>query len=236
MVASNGHYRSDPLDGISGIVEVFGVGFVAPLDVVRFGLRAGKLQLERPIALPVGLRGIHLRVFDENSKPKRGALVAHVFEDSPAERRGIQRGDVVLELEGTRIQNPRNYFEVLHSLTEQSPAALRIERDGRELELKVKAEAFPERRADELARLLIGIEVREDGDKAGGMRIAEVSADSPAGRVGIRRGDRIVRVDRDPVDGRDAFRKAISKLRGRRQVLLVVQRGQRRYRIPLAIS
>jgi hypothetical protein len=45
-----------------------------------------------------------------------------------------------------------------------------------------------------------------------------------------------LKVDQEQIDDREDFRRAITKLRGRRQVLLLVQRGQRGYHVTLGIS
>jgi S1-C subfamily serine protease len=59
---------------------------------------------------------------------------------------------------------------------------------------------------------------------------------SSADRIGLRAGDVILRVDRAVIEDRQTFRRAVSKLRGRRQVLLLVQRGGRGYHVTLGIS
>lgn len=69
-----------------------------------------------------------------------------------------------------------------------------------------------------------------------GLVVHTVIPQSPAARRGIRPGDVILEVDREAINDLTAFRRAISKLRGRRQVLLLVQRGRRAYPVTLAIS
>ena len=68
------------------------------------------------------------------------------------------------------------------------------------------------------------------------MLVAEVAAKSPAARVGIRPGDLILKLGRERVSDRETFWRAVTRLRGRRQVLLIVQRGRRGYHVTLRLS
>jgi serine protease Do len=218
--------------------EAEGIGFAIPIDraqaIASELIQHGELL---PVWLGVRLQELTPRLREAlGVQSKSGALVAHVFEGSPAGPL-LVRGDVIVELEGTRIQSPRNYFEILRGITEDDPAHVRVERDGELLEHQIQPASFPQERADELAEILIGISVEEARQNSGGGMLVEgVVAQSPAARVGIRPGDRIVRVDRDTVTDRETFRRAVTKLRGRRQVLLLVQRGRRGYHVTLGIS
>ena len=224
------------------IRDAQGIGFAIPIDRAR---RIAEELIEHGELIPVWL-GLRLQDLTPRLREslevraRKGALVSHLFENSPAERAGLRRGDVVLELEGTRIQSSRNYFEVLRSLTGGTAAILRIERDGEVTEFPVHPEAFPEDRADELGEILIGVSVREiDGRPPGappGMLVREVVSQSPAARAGLRPGDLILKLDQEQLAGHADFRRAVSRLRGRRQVLLLVQRGQRGYHVTLGIS
>jgi serine protease Do len=215
-----------------------GIGFAIPIDRVR---RIAQELIQHgeliPVWLGVRLQELTPRLRDAlQVKARSGALVSHVFARSPAERAGVERGDVVVRLGGTRIQSPRNYYEVLRNFTGGESAPLVVERAGAAHSLQVAADAFPEDRADELAEILIGISVADPRDQAVGLVIDRVVPQSPAARVGIRPGDRILKVDQEQIDDREGFRRAITKLRGRRQVLLLVQRGQRGYHVTLGIS
>jgi serine protease Do len=88
-----------------------------------------------------------------------GAVVTHVFEGSPAAEAGLRRGDVVLALEGTRVRSRRAYFEILGGLTDGGRARIEVERGGKELTFALVARAFPEDRADSIAKILLGLEV-----------------------------------------------------------------------------
>jgi serine protease Do len=224
--------------------EAEGIGFAIPTEraqrIVDDLIRHGEVA---PVWLGLRLQDLTpplrsaLRV-----NAARGAVIGHVFEGSPAERAGIAHGDVVVELDGSRVQSTRAFYEILGGITDSDAVRLGIERDGKRSEREVRAELFPEGRVDELARVLLGMVVepitgRLHGGKAvGGMRIAEVAAGGISARLGLRPGDVILEMDRERVADSDAFRRAVTRLRGRSHVLLLVHRGGRGYHLTLRLS
>ncbi|MBW2279651.1 MAG: trypsin-like peptidase domain-containing protein [Deltaproteobacteria bacterium] len=217
--------------------EAEGIGFAIPIDRAR--VIAGEL-IEHGEVSPVwlGLRVQRLTPGLRSAldvKGRQGALVSHVFDGSPAKRAGLARGDVVIEFAGTDVIEPRTYFEILRGIPAGEEAAIRVERERKPFSFRVRSEVFPEDRAEELAEVLLGLAVREQASVRG-LVVSRVAPRGSAARIGIRPGDVILKVDRVDVTDRPGFQKAVSKLRGRRQVLLLVQRGNRGYHVTLPIS
>lgn len=225
--------------------EAEGIGFAIPIGRAR---RIVEELIEHGELVPVWL-GLRLQELTRELREglgvraTGGALVSHVFPDSPAARAGIERGDVVVALDGTRIQRRRNYFELLRGLTAGHEALLVVEREGETHEHRLRAEAFPEERSDEFAWLLMGLAVAdrnggpaERGEPSEGVVVDRVMPRSPAARVGLRPGDVILKIGQDRVENRVAFRRAVTKLRGRSQALLVVQRARTWYHVTLGLS
>jgi serine protease Do len=235
-----------PLININGLVigintaifrEAEGIGFAIPIDRAR---KIAAELIEHGEVSPVwlGLRVQRLTPGLRRAlslKAEEGALVSHVFEGSPAARARLRRGDLILELAGTGVAEPRTYFEILRGIPAGDAAPLRVEREGRSISLSPRTETFPEERADDLADLLLGLSVEQTASGRG-LAVSRVGPRSPAARIGLRPGDRILKVDRAEVSDRASFRRAVSKLRGRRTVLLLVQRGTRGYHVNLPIS
>ena len=218
-----------------------GIGFAIPIDRAR---KIASELIEHGQVSPVwlGLRvqrltpGLHSAL---DLEADAGALVSHVFDGSPAQRAGLRRGDVILRLEGTPVATPRTYFEILRGIPAGEVAEMRVERERTVHTISLPTEAFPEERADDLAELLLGLSVRDPAPRKGaerGLAVSRVAPRSAAARIGLRPGDRIVQLDRAEIGDRAAFRRAVSKLRGRRQVLLLVRRGSRGYHVTLPIS
>ena len=220
--------------------EAEGIGFAIPINrakrVVDDLLAHGEVI---PVWLGLRLQDLTQALRDAfSTRARSGVLITHVFDDSPADRANLRRGDILLELDGAKIGSTRNYFEVLAGLTDGDRAQLAIDRGGELHQLDARAEIFPESRADELGQILLGVEVAEPrgGQASRGLIVRRVIPRSSADYTGIRPGDLIRKINQDPVEDRIAFRKAITKLRGRGQVLLLVQRGRYGYHVTLDLS
>ena len=114
-----------------------GIGFAIPSDVVRDvvdQLRAhGKvtrsyLGVEAQQISPAMAKALNLPKSIGN--PPSGALVASVSQNSPAEKAGIKPGDVITELNGQKIGDPRALAIKVAGVTPGSDAKLQILRNG----------------------------------------------------------------------------------------------------------
>ena len=78
----------------------------------------------------------------------RGALVTRVEEKSPAQRAGLERGDLVIGIDGHPIERDRSFFEALKTSLVGQEIELEVWRDGRAFETKVVGEDLPDRIVD----------------------------------------------------------------------------------------
>lgn len=220
-----------------------GIGFAVPTTMVRVVLesaRQGLDYVQRPwfgaamqavdpdIATSVGLERPH------------GALVRAIYDGGPADRAGIERGDIVLAVDGFEIENPRGLQFRLGSRLIGGTATLNLYRDGarREVTLDlVKAPEDPPRNVTELrgghpfAGLTVanlspalaeqlGVDVL-----ASGVIILKVARNSPSRRLRLRSGDRFLDVNGKPVRRVQELREALAASGSDWQVR--VQRGDR---------
>jgi len=68
----------------------------------------------------------------------KGVRVSEVEENSPAQRAGIRKGDVLTGFNGKAIENLRDFSEFLKACKPGDVVKIRIKRNGKELEVKVK--------------------------------------------------------------------------------------------------
>ncbi|MDE2120617.1 MAG: trypsin-like peptidase domain-containing protein, partial [Betaproteobacteria bacterium] len=122
-----------------------GIGFAVPASTARQVLREllehGRVlrgwlgvqpgDVEPPLARRLGL------------SPGRGVLVSAVLPDSPAERGGVRRGDVLLDLAGSPLRDGDDLLQRVAALRPGSLARLLVLRDGRRQELQVRVGRRP---------------------------------------------------------------------------------------------
>ena len=151
-----------------------------------------------------------------------GALVGEVTPRSPAEKAGIKTGDVIATANGKKISDARELRLLIGSMAPGTKAQIEVNREGQKKTFDVElgempagaaeenAEASPEESAQpEKATVFGGVavaDITEDIRNAlnlsrdiKGAVIAEVDADSPAAKAGLREGDVIQEVNKQPV-------------------------------------
>jgi serine protease Do len=211
-----------------------GIGFAIPIDVA--GRVVAQLIAHGELS-PVWI-GIEVQELDENLQHAmelrqgiRGVVVNRVRGDSPADRAGIRRGDVLVRLDHHPVAAPRSVFEILDTATPGQELPLDLWRDGQQITVSVRAEEAPVDLPEDLLREKLGLELRPAHN--GGYEVTSVRQGSGAERIGVRRGDLVLGINGLPLDGEEALRRASLALRGLSGALVVVQRGNGRYHVTI---
>nr|AQQ75140.1 hypothetical protein [uncultured bacterium] len=179
-----------------------------------------------------------------NFKGAQGALVQDVDPGQSAERAGVKAGDIITEFQGQRIEDASR----LRNLVAQSPPGsvvkFKVWRDGAERELTATLGEMDSKAiavggdsgTSPAGSALSGVSVENLTPEtarrlnlpsnARGVVITDVDPDSSAADAGLRRGDVIEEVNRQPVANSGEFEAALQKA-GRQSVLLRVRRGDR---------
>jgi serine protease Do len=185
----------------------------------------------------------------------RGALVASVVPGGPAAKAGLREGDVVTRFDGTPIERDEDLPFRASTAGVGRTVDLEVHRDGKATSVRLKLEAMPEndrvgRRggrggpedeerdgpglggAAALGLTLVPADEAHLGGRGrgpvpaeGGALVARIEGGSPAARAGLERGDVIVQVDGQRVDGPRAAAAALEKSRPGDVVRLLVLRG-----------
>ena len=173
-----------------------------------------------------------------------GALISQVIEDSPAQRAGLEVGDVLVELKGEPIGDADDVIEAIAEAEVGEEIDLRWMRHGDwKTGSVVLGERSPERSwsfhfsdyfGDGGCRIGIELTPLRDGlgepfgvEDGEGLLVLSVEEDSPAARAGLRGGDVIVGVGEQRVATRDELSDALEKAAGETVELRRMRRGTR---------
>jgi serine protease Do len=172
------------------------------------------------------------------SEPK-GALVADVVKDGPAEAAGIKQGDVIVEYDGKAVGDSAELPLLVARTPVGRTVVVKVIRDKKEQTFNVK---IAELKEEEVAQggggttseglgLTVQTLTPDIADNLGldrnlkGVVVTDVDPNGPAGDAGMRRGDVILEVNRTPVKDVDAYRKALRASGKGKSVLFLVRRG-----------
>ena len=171
-----------------------------------------------------------------------GGLVSEVKKGSPADKAGLRRGDVIVSVEGEKIPDAATLVRKLALTKPGVDTGFGVLRDGEEKVFTIKLIEHPDNErtgqsGDELkAEEKLGIEVSEITPQlrnrfriqaAGGVIIASVAPGSLASGSGLRRGDVILDVNGDPVNGLNEYNRAVEKHGSSGTLLFLIERGGR---------
>jgi len=171
-----------------------------------------------------------------------GALVAKVTVGSPAAHADLRPGDVITDLNGEPVEDPRELARIVAETPVGQTVPITVSRDGHEESLTVtiktldESEAALRLRDDSPARTPLGLAVAPiTPDLAAqfgvasdtvGVLVVGVDRNGPAARTDIRVGDVIVEAGQEPVRDPEDIGGAIKKSEqaGRRALLLLIDR------------
>ncbi|MCG6155110.1 Do family serine endopeptidase [Rubinisphaera margarita] len=179
-----------------------------------------------------------------------GAIVSQIMKDSPADKAGLETGDVILELDGRPVGGTRQLQGIVEQLSVGKSYPLSIYRNGKEKELTISMAQMPQdlalrggdpstsNREEETESVSVedlGVEVQEltkdlaeqfgYSDDVAGVVISSVEPNSVAELNNLRAGEVIEKVGSQRVKSVDDFTAAIEDADLAEGVLMLVRRG-----------
>jgi serine protease Do len=207
-----------------------GLGFAIPIN--RVARVVDDLLSHGSIRSPwIGVRLEQRRSDNPRDIISEGAVVASVTPGSPADKAGLEHGDVI-EDEGARvIHNPFDWQAALLDLRVGSPAHLRVRRGTREFDVNVNVGDLPEVSAPkvsvlkdmQLVSVTPAIAAERGLRRAAGALIYNVSQTISA-QTGLQQGYVIVQINNVPIQNAQDVQRAVDASRGRTYLRLVVDR------------
>ena len=194
-----------------------GIGFAVPASIVKLVLAAarnGEKVVRRPW-IGADLQSVTRDIAEGMGVDRPfGALVAEVDANSPAGRAGLKPGDIVTAIDGKPVEDPTALTYQITIRPLGSGAVLNLLRGGQELSVALRVEPAPETVPRDETVLegrgpLSGAKVvnlspavaQENGfTETEGVAILDVTRGSPAGNVGLEKGDRVLMLNDTKID------------------------------------
>ncbi|HEY6367497.1 MAG TPA: DegQ family serine endoprotease [Candidatus Binatia bacterium] len=216
-----------------------GIGFAIPINLVKELLPQlrGKGKVTRGY-LGVLIQKVTPEIAESLGIDKaRGALVANVSKDGPAEKAGVKVGDVIVEFDGKEIKESGDLPIVVARTPVDRKVRMKVLRDKKDLQLTVTVGELKDEEvvASAPEKGELGMTVQKltpqmaeslGLDRADGVVVSAVDPGSAADEAGIRRGDVILEIDRKPIRSLDEYKKAVAGTRKGKGVLFLVRRGE----------
>jgi serine protease Do len=232
-----------------------GISFAIPIDeaqrvtdqlretgrVVRGRIGVGIAEVTKDIAEPLGL-----------DKPT-GALVRSVEQGGPADKSGIEVGDIIRKFGDRQIERSSDLPRIVGNTKPGSAVQMELWRRGAARNITVTVgEMTPDRTASAGSRGAptpekpavksnwIGVAVsdlsaeqRSELRMKGGVVIDSVEEKGPAAQSGLRAGDVLLQVNNQDIQSAEQFDAVVSKLDRRKTLVVLVQRGDAAQYIPV---
>ena len=224
-----------------------GLSFAVPIEVamkVKDDLaKYGKVSRGR---LGVTVQEVNAALADSFGLDRpRGALVAEVEKGSPAERAGLEPGDVIVGLNGKTIDRSSDLPLIVAETPPGNRADLEVWRKGASRKLSVtvgerKDEKVASRQGDgstPSGRLGLAVrpltrDERREIDARDGLVVEDASG--PAAKAGIQQGDIVLALNGQPVKSPEQLRELVAK--GGKHLALLVQRNDSKLFIPIDLG
>ncbi len=203
-----------------------GIGFAIPSAIAKNVVA----ELKENGSVKRGLLGVNIQDIDENTAKalgldeSQGALVAQLTDGGPAEKAGIEVGDVINEVNGAPVKDARDLTRTIGAMRPGEKVEIGLVRKGEAKTVnasltardpKMLAEAGAEDATPDAALGMAVRPLQKEEAKALGLKnddgliVTEVSEGSVAAEGDLRRGDVILEVNQRPVHTADDVTKAV---------------------------
>lgn len=207
------------------------IGFAIPVDLMVDNIR----QMLEPEKLRRVTLGLHISQRTDDPAAG-GVLVETVKPDSPAEKKGIRKGDILVKLDKESIKNAIDFYVRLIGKDIDEPIEIDYLREGESKSVRLAMEYRPIPDGNELAKEFFGFTAQVlDATMAEQfgfeeaypiLIITQVVSDSPAGKAGIEPGDLLLSVGNNPVNSEKDFSLAMEKIHSGQKVTVTIMRFQ----------
>ena len=225
-----------------------GIGFAIPINMVKRVIE----DLISDGKVTRGWLGVSVQDIDEGMakalklKNRNGAIISQVMKNSPAKAAGVKEQDVIISVDGEKVNDSSNLKNLISSLRPNNKTKLIVVRDGKEKNIAVTLGTRPDQ--DELRRAYnygttgfdlrgLNVEYYEDNTQLQssspeGVVVVEVENNSIAEENNIRRGDIIIEMGKTNINDMTDYKSELETYKKGDTIMLRILRNN----IPLYIA
>jgi serine protease Do len=224
------------------IASATGIGFAIPISLAE-GIIA-QLKSEGEVTrgwLGVAIQDLTTEMAEYYGlKDRKGVLVADVFKGDPADKAGIRAKDIILEVNGQKIETSRQLTGMIAGINVGEVAKVEVFRDRKRKtfsiklakrdDARLKARAVPEERQEEeelgirVADLTAEMAQRFNIEDMTGVVVIGVASDSTGAEAGILMGDIIKEINHRVIESVDDYKTALQKVKAGESVNFFIWR------------
>lgn len=212
-----------------------GIGFAIPSNMVKV-IMDSLIKYKKVVR---GWLGVSIQTVDKDLaeqfklKSDIGALISDVMEDSPADKGGLKRGDIIIEFEGKHIKDSLTLRNTVASTSPGTKANVVIIRDGKKKTLKIEIGELPgeaEAKSGNYDNSLAGVSVQDLTPELRqklriSKRVKGVLVADPGDDTGLKKGDVILEINRTAVENTEQYHNVVSRIDKDESLLLLVYRN-----------
>ena len=220
-----------------------GIGFAVPINMASKIMKdlIDKGSVSRGW-LGVGIQDVSQDLAKAfNLKNTKGCLITAVMENTPAQRAGMYKGDVVVRINDKLIKNSNHLRNEIANAGAFTEINLELIREGKSINMKLKLDERPQNvgrvkmtpqdtpAVEQLEFLGMTVEALTDekvenlGVKTDiGVLISKIELGSPAGKAGLRKGMIIQELERKAVRNFEIFKNIVNEIDTAKGVLLLI--------------
>ncbi|MBI4849217.1 MAG: DegQ family serine endoprotease [Nitrospirae bacterium] len=235
-----------------------GIGFAVPCNMAKSVMT----QLITNGRVTRGWLGITIQNFtpelakEFGMNKSAGALITEILKGSPAEKAGLRRGDIIIEVDDKEIKNVESLRNMIAQSNVGSKIKLKVMRDGKTLTLVANVTEFPQELAQAAPQeqeekkspdehTLAGFSVMNMTQEIAkqldlpkdekGVVIVKVEPYSAAEDAGLKKGDVIQEINKRSIKNIRDFNSTVANVRKGDTLLLFINRGSNKFYITLKI-